>query len=229
MLYATSPDDLRRRRILILAATFVVLVIVVISYAWLVHRSPSTSTPSNDDQPAPHSTVAADNVDKADTADVLPPLARVGDPEAFARLVAQALFAWNTGTIIGRADHVEQLLKVGDPTGESTAGLLADLDNYLPTLHAWLELAQYETKQWLVIDSATTPSQWTTAVAQAGDGLVPGTTAVTIHGVRHRSGVWEGAPVTSAHDVAFTVFVVCGPSYPECHLLRLSMLDKPLN
>ena len=41
--------------------------------------------------------------------------------------------------------------------------------------------------------------------------------------------MWEGEPVASEHDVAFTVFIVCGPSYPECHLLRLSMLDKPLD
>jgi len=58
--------------------------------------------------------------------------------------------------------------------------------------------------------------------------LLPGTTAFTITGVRHRSGVWEGTPVTSEHDVAFTVFVVCAPSYPACHLLRLSRLDEPL-
>ncbi|WP_262852275.1 ParB N-terminal domain-containing protein [Mumia quercus] len=38
-----------------------------------------------------------------------------------------------------------------------------------------------------------------------------------------------GEPVASEHTVAFTVFIVCGPSYPECHLLRLSLLDKPLD
>jgi hypothetical protein len=59
--------------------------------------------------------------------------------------------------------------------------------------------------------------------------LLPGTTGLTIRGIRHRTGVWEGEPVASEHDVAFTVFIVCGPSYSECHLLRLSMLDKPLD
>ena len=48
-------------------------------------------------------------------------------------------------------------------------------------------------------------------------------------GTRHRSGIWEGEPVSSEHDVAFTVFLVCAPAYHECHLLRLSMLDKPLD
>jgi hypothetical protein len=130
--------------------------------------------------------------------------------------------------MISRADHLEQLIAVGDPTGESTAGLLEDLDNYLPTPRAWIELAQYDTKQWLSVDSATTPAQWAEAETHASDELLPGTTAFTIRGVRHRSGVWEGAPVTSEHDVAFTVFIVCAPSFRECHLLRLSMLDKPL-
>ncbi len=74
----------------------------------------------------------------------------------------------------------------------------------------------------------TTPTKWVEAVTQAGDQLLPGTTALTIHGTRHRSGVWEGEPAASEHDVAFTIFMVCGPSYPECHLLRLSMPDKPL-
>ena len=40
--------------------------------------------------------------------------------------------------------------------------------------------------------------------------------------------VWNGQPVTSEHPVAFTVFVVCAPTYPTCHLLRLSQLDNPL-
>ncbi len=107
--------------------------------------------------------------------------------------------------------------------------LVSDLDNYLPTQDAWVELAQYETRQWLSIDSVTTPSKWGEAETQAGDELLPGTTAFTIHGTRHRSGIWEREPVASGHEVAFTVFIVCGPLYPECHLLRLSMLDKPLD
>ena len=67
------------------------------------------------------------------------------------------------------------------------------------------------------------------AVAQAQPGqIAPGTTAVTIEGTRHRSGVWNGQPVTSEHPVSFTVFVVCPPTYPTCHVLRLSQLDNPL-
>ena len=64
---------------------------------------------------------------------------------------------------------------------------------------------------------------------QANPGqIAPGTTALTIEGTRHRAGVWNGQPVTSEHPVAFTMFMVCAPSYPTCHLLRLSQLDNPL-
>ena len=157
------------------------------------------------------------------------PWLSTSDPATFARQVAQAIFAWDTTSMVSRADHVEQLLALADPTGESTAGLLADLDRYLPTADAWTQLARYDTRQWLTITAVTTPTLWPKAVSQAVAGLLPGTTAFTVDGVRHRSGVWEGEPVNSAHDVAFTVFVVCGPSYPRCHLLRLSMLDKPLD
>jgi len=52
--------------------------------------------------------------------------------------------------------------------------------------------------------------------------------ADTITGVRHRLGVWDGNPVSSAHRVEFTAFILCRPSYVTCHLLRLSMLDHPL-
>ena len=226
MLYSATPESLRRRRLIIVGTAIALLLIAFITYAAIVHRSASTSrSPVN-----PNASVD-DPIAVATTpvATDLPPLPPNDDPETFARLVAEGIFAWDTATLITRTDHVEQLVAVADPTGESTPGLVADLGNYLPTQDAWVELAQYETRQWLSIGSVTTPSKWAEAEAQAGDELLPGTTAFTIHGARHRSGFWEGDPVASEHDVAFTVFIVCGPSYPECHLLRLSILDKPLD
>ena len=226
MLSATNPDDLRRRRFLVLAGAGALLVIAFLSYAVLIHRSDPSSSRSTAPKPAAGS---AAPVETPPLVDELTALRPTGDPDAFARQVTGALFEWDTATLISRADHVEQLVAVADPTGEATPGLVSDLDNYLPTPDAWTELAKYETRQWIAIDSVTTPSQWTEAEAQAGDQLLPGTTGLTIRGTRHRTGVWEGVPVASEHDVAFTVFIVCGPSYPECHLLRLSMLDKPLD
>lgn len=225
MLYPTTVDDLRRRRLIVAGAATALLLIALVTYAGLVHRSHSPSASPTKGQ-AP---VELTEVHEVPAVTELAELRPTSDPETFARQVAEAIFAWNTSTLVSRTDHIEQLVEVADPTGESTPGLVSDLDNYLPTQDAWTELTQYETQQWLTVDSITTPTKWTEAQAQAGDELLPGTTALTIHGTRHRSGVWEGEPVSSEHDVAFTVFLVCAPSYRECHLLRLSMLDKPLD
>lgn len=157
-------------------------------------------------------------------------LVRTDNAEQFARAVATRIFTWDTRIEAGPAALVEAFVPMADPTGESTPGLIADLSNYLPSQEAWTDLRDYETRQWLTVNSVVVPAQWSTAVEQAGPGaMAPGTIAQTVHGVRHRSGVWEGEPVTSEHEVAFTVFVVCGPSYPQCHLLRLSRLDDPLD
>ena len=81
----------------------------------------------------------------------------------------------------------------------------------------------------LTIDQADIPEAWADALAQAQPGqIAPGTTAFTIEGTRHRNGLWNGEPVTSEHAVSFTVFIVCAPAYPTCHLLRLSQIDNPL-
>ena len=228
MLYQPTTNPLTRRRLIVLGVSLVLVLAAFIGHAVLTHRAPP-ATP--DDPRQSHAVTGYDSAEHAgDRQAVLPNLEPTGDPEAFARKVADALFAWDTTALIGRADHIDQLIAVADPTGESTPGLVSDLDNYLPTSTAWIELAHYETTQWLTVDAVATPSLWAEAERQAGsDGLMPGTTAFTIRGVRHRSGVWEGEPVTSVHDVAFTVFIVCAPSFPRCHLLRLSMLDKPLD
>ena len=223
MLYSTAPDDLRRRRLIVVGITLSLLLISFVSYTVLAQRSQASRSSHLDGS----STVEAAK-DEATPVSEIAPLPDTSDPETFARVVAQAIFEWDTSTLVTRTDHVEQLVAVGDPTGESTPGLVADLDNYLPTPDAWHELAKYETRQWLSVEAVTRPTKWPEAEAQAGDALLPGTTAFTIEGVRHRTGIWEDAPVSSEHDVSFTMFVVCGPSYPECHLLRLSMLDNPL-
>ncbi len=226
MRFPTTPEGLRRRRLIVIGGAIALLLIVFITDVVLVHRGASSSGDSVDTKP---STGTTTTVETKPTPVELPALRATSDPETFARQVAEAAFEWDTARLIGRTDHVEQLVAVADPTGESTPSLVSDLDNYLPPPDAWVELAQYETRQWLSIDSVATPNMWAEAETQAGDELLPGTTAFTIHGTRHRSGIWEGERVASAHEVAFTVFIVCGPSYPECHLLRLSMLDKPLD
>ena len=151
-----------------------------------------------------------------------------GDNEQ-ARNVAETLFAWDTASGLMPLDYSAVVLAVGDPSGAEQAGLASDIAAYLPTREAWVELRQYATTQHLEITDAFVPGAWATAQEQAQPGqLVEGTTAITIEGVRHRAGVLNDEPVDSAHEVAFTVFVVCEPAYDTCHLLRLSELDNPL-
>ena len=126
-------------------------------------------------------------------------------------------------------DYTSVILDVGDPSGAEQAGLAADVAAYLPTREAWIELRQYVTVQTLTIDNIYIPEAWETAEAQAQPGqLADGTTAYTIEGTRHRTGVWNDEPVASEHAVSFTVFIVCAPTYETCSLLRLSQLDNPL-
>lgn len=152
------------------------------------------------------------------------------DPAEFASVVAAAIFDWETTSGQGIEEYVARLVAIADPTGEETPGLVADLASYLPTATAWGDLRTYSTRQWLEVDSVQVPSLWPQALAQAPEGaLLPGSAAYTVSGVRHRAGVWQGESVASEHEVAFTVFMVCGPSYDRCHLLRLSRLDEPLD
>lgn len=155
-------------------------------------------------------------------------IARSSRPRDFAIAVARALFDWDTTGSETLSDLTERLLKVTDPTGVETPGLVNDIANFLPTDQTWEELRTYSTRQRLQIEAAAQPHRWEEAVGQAGGRIADGTSAVTIRGVRHRSGVWESRSASSKHPVAFTVFVICRPSYPTCHLLRLSLPDHPL-
>lgn len=223
-----APDQFPTRRVLIAAivllAPLAALIFVTVSF-----RSDSRNDPGLVPTAAPHESGSWTRGSSEDTSGALLPLSPTADPETFARNVAEALFGWDTTTFVGRNDLVEVLMKAADPTGESAVGLLSDLNAYLPTQGAWRDLAQYSTRQWLSVDSVTTPDRWTEAQAQAGDMLLPGTTARTVRGVRHRSGVWNGEAVSTEHGVSFSIFMVCRPSYPTCHLLRLSILDRPLD
>lgn len=151
------------------------------------------------------------------------------DSEAFARWAASALFDWDTATM-NPSDVTDQLIAAADPTGEGEgAGLASDIGNYLPDPATWAKLRTYATRQWLDIDTVTVPKTWADATTQATPGqMLPGTTAYTITGTRHREGIWGTQPVTYTGPAAFTMFVTCAPSFPECHLLRLSLPDEPL-
>lgn len=226
MRYPTSSEVVRRRHLILAGLALGTVLAALVIFSLQARRSPATSSTTGVAPDTPRETTSESS---AYPVSDLAPLRPTGDPESFARLIADAIFEWNTATLVGRANHVDQLVAVSDPTGESSPGLVSDLDNYLPSEEAWAELAQYETAQWLSIESVVTPTLWDEAEAQAGNELLPGTTALTIEGTRHRSGLWENQPVASAHEVAFTIFIVCAPSYAHCRLLRLSRLNEPLD
>jgi len=154
------------------------------------------------------------------------PVAETSDGEAFARSVAERLLGWDTSLEYGSADYIQRLVDVADPA--EAPSLAADVRGYFPEARAWGELRQYETRQWIEIESIVVPADWAAAKAQAGAGqLPPGAIAYTITGTRHRTGMWDGQETSDARPVAFTVFAAC-TSGDGCRLLRLSAVDQPL-
>ncbi|TRW47422.1 hypothetical protein [Georgenia yuyongxinii] len=223
-----------RRRIavalLVLLAAAVVATTVYGSAATHQDTAAPAATPTPSPSPAAAASTAPGPTGSGRVADgEVTTVPATTDPQAFARSAAEAVFAWDTTSGLAPGDYIAQLIEVADPTGVETPGLVADLSGYMPSVAAWEHLRQYATRQWLDVSDVAIPERWGEVVAQAPQGsLAPGTTALTVTGVRHRAGLWDSRPIASEHEVAITAFVVCAPTYPECRLLRLSQLDKPL-
>lgn len=228
-----SAPRSRHRLIAALAALVTVLVLAGVGVYGLLTGPPTAGEDANRGSgPEPAVTAPSDlaSGDPVPTATPrLPSVRASANPETFARNVATALFAWDTASGFMPLDYTSVVLAVGDPSGAEQAGLASDIATYLPNRDAWIELRHYATAQHLTIDRVFVPNAWDAAVEQAQPGqLAEGTIAYTIEGTRHRTGIWNDETVASEHPVAFTVFLVCGPTYDTCHLLRLSQLDNPL-
>lgn len=115
-----------------------------------------------------------------------------------------------------------------DPSGVETAGLISDLAVYFPTDSQWQQLRLYDTAQTLTLDRVYIPTAFGRIVAAHPTALRPGITAVTVTGVRHRTGSWYGTPTSLSEPVSFTLIMACSPTFPSCHILRLSRLNTPL-
>jgi len=223
-----APQSARRPRrtlVVVIAALVVAVALIGIGVYGLI-RGPGTTqaTQHGSTGGASSSVTAPATVGGASPS----PIPATRDTEEFARRVAAAVFGWDTATGYSPSDYIQQVVDVGDPSGNETPGLAADLADYLPNSAAWAQLRTYQTRQWLTIDTTTVPLTWGQALQQGKATLLPGTTAYTITGTRHRAGVWDGKSVTTAEQVSFTVFETCRPTYPICRVLRLSQLDKPL-
>lgn len=224
---ATLAD--RRRRLLIAGGLVLLLLVGVGIYGLLRGPAPHTDTTPTD---PPGSTVTAPPAGPSGEGPAAVP--QVGGPEAFARAVASALFTWDTTNGDGPMDYAQMLADVA--ADEEAAALAGDVRAYLPNPQAWAQLREYQTRQWLTIDTAVIPTVWETAVEQAAPGQIPdGTVAYTIDGTRHRDGTWDTEPVEASQPVTLTLFIVCTPEVTNrgitgtrCELLRLSQLDNPL-
>ncbi|QAV69215.1 hypothetical protein ESZ53_01410 [Salinibacterium sp. UTAS2018] len=222
------PAPRSRRTIVTLVATAVVALLIagIGAYGFLIgSREPSepTGTVSSTVEP----TTEPSHVRETPVLRI-PAIPRNIDAEAFSRSVATALFTWDTGSGFLPLEYTAVILDVADPTSAEQPGLAADIATYLPTQHAWLQLRQYATNQYLEITSAYVPDAWADALAQARpDQLPEDATAFTIEGIRHRSGNWNGDQVSAEQEVAFTIFIACPPD-GSCYVLRLSQLNNPL-
>ncbi len=226
----TPAKPRARRRIITLIATVTTVLILVAFGVYGLATGPAPTPEGASPAPATvRPTVSASpNASPSPPMPGVPPVRASRDPETFAGNVAHALFTWDTTTGLMPLDYTAALLDVGDPTGTEQAGLAADIATYLPTRQAWTDLRQYATTQSLTIDSIEVPASWGEALGQAHPGQLPeGASAYTIHGTRHRQGVWNGQTTTAERDVSFTVFIAC-PTGRPCSLLRLSQLDNPM-
>ncbi|KRF32276.1 hypothetical protein [Nocardioides sp. Soil805] len=219
-------SSLTGRQIMLLLGCALALIIAGVGFYGLVRGPGDTTVDSSAGSPTGVEAVVVPGSPVVSMQDRTLP--HTTDPIAYARAVAVSLFDWDTAAGFLPSDYTSAVLADGDPSGEETPGLLADVTTYLPTVERWLDLGAMEVVQTIEINDAYVPGSWAAAVEQAHGHLRPGTTAVTVDGTRHRSGVWNGEVAESSYPVSFTVFVACRPSFERCHVLRLSELDNPL-
>lgn len=232
-----DPTHIAPRRRLIIAIITAVLVLALVlgmGIYGLIRGAPTTDprVSGAPPTPAPITPGSAPSTPGPAPSMSAPPrtLRTTSDSEVFARAVATALFSWDTASGHEPADYAQVLLDVGDPTGSEASGLASDVRSFLPSPQAWAQLRTHQTRQWLIIDALEVPASWALAEAQAAPGqLLPGTTAYTITGTRHRTGTWGTEPMHTERPVSFTIFLACEPSFNVCRLLRLSGLDNPLS
>ena len=153
------------------------------------------------------------------------------NPTACTRSSATALalltLTWDTVTQ-SRLDQVHRVIARADTSGDDAAGLVQDLDGYLPTDAAWQQLTRYRTRQHATVTSLRTPRSWPEILAANRSRLGDDIAAFTVHAVRRRDGELDGAPTSASSTVSFTMFSTCPAGTDQYRLLRLSQLDRPL-
>ena len=211
----------RRRLVIAIICGAVVLVVLVIIGVFGLLRGPADTGQA--ETPAP--TASTSPATPEPTA--VPETSLVSsDPDEFARMVALALFNWDTQADADLTDWAQVLVDVADV--DQGPAVASDVRAYLPAPEIWDRLRSYGTRQWLDIKSITVPKAWATALEQAEPGQIPpGGGAFTVDGTRNRTGIYDSEVMRTNHEVAFTIFVNC-PGDEPCTLRRLSRVDEPL-
>lgn len=227
------PTVTSRRRLIVVLVVVAVVVLATIGVGvYGLVRGPDHTTASRHDSTQTGTAAgSAGHVSGAGSAAGGPApavLPKTDNPVTYAKAVAAALFDWSTISGYAPSDYTAPVLADGDPSGDEIAGLIGDVASYEPTTAQWTQLATMKVAQHLTITGAVVPTLWPQALAEAHGQLRPGTTAITITGVRHRTGVWYGQPTSTSEPVSFTIFEACSPSWPACYTLRLSQLNDPL-
>ncbi len=146
----TNPASWSRGRLIaVIAAGLVLLILVGVGVYGLIAGPQRPAVPGPGSDP----TVTAPGETKLGR----PGPSRVvpsNDPDEFARNVAMRLFGWDTGSGLMPLDYSAAIVEVGDPSGHEQAGLASDVDGYLPSREAWIELRKYATTQHLTIESS---------------------------------------------------------------------------
>jgi hypothetical protein len=211
---------LRRRLIIALtAAGLAVVGLVGVGLYGLVRTPPHAPSTFRTDTVAKPSPVVGAQLNE---------LAHTDSPVTYARTVARALFEWDTMSGLAPENYQSVVSEDADPAGIETSGLVNDLAAYYPTDAQWQQLRRYKTAETVTIQRVFIPATWSQVVASDPSAVRPGTTAVTIDAVRYRTGSWYGTPATTSDPASFTVFVACQPTFPRCHILRMSGLNTPL-
>ncbi len=206
----------RRTRIIALAGAAVLVVLIAVGIFGLV-RGPAPAPTAPTRTPAVEAPLGVE-----------PTIEPSSEPVTFARRVAAALFDWST---IGSTPEqiTDAVLAAAEPGGEDVPGLYADIARYLPTAAQWSQLREYDTSQRLEVEDAFVPEAWEAVSRAGGDSLPDGAVAVTIDGIRVRTGEWLDQPAEHTSPVSFTVFLLCPTDASDgCMMLRLSEPGKSL-
>lgn len=227
---AWSP---RRRLLACGLVVAIIAVLVALSLALASPRAVHTSAPRPRSAPSASVTTASPVEPTEPSAPaLLPRLVRSDDPVAYARAVAEALFAVDPASVsrteflrFWRAELPSVVYADAAAKGLTLAAQDADvMDNltagWIPTQSAWDSEAEAHTTNRVTITSVSVPDYWVNAVAD-GTFRDPGLHMERVMGVATQS---YGTDATRRHSSSRSVVIdlglLCGPTQPGgCRLV----------